>query len=60
MPNVLPVVTKSRKMNESDCLKQTDLRRATKKDLEQAAANQKAADEALKIGKEKSEHTSCQ
>lgn len=56
------VVTKSRKMNESDLPQAVKpiLRRATKKDLEQAAANQKAADEALKIGKEKSEHTSCQ
>ena len=49
------VVTKSREMNESDLpqVVKPILRRATKKDLEQAAANQKAADEALKIGKEK-------
>jgi len=42
-------------MNESDLPQAVKpiLRRATKKDLEQAAANQKAADEALKIGKEK-------
>ncbi len=49
------VVTKSRKMDESDLpqIVKPILRRATKKDLEQAAANQQAADEALKIGKEK-------